>query len=295
MKTVVGMFSDMDEAQRSFEDLMRLGLNPNDISIVTRSTEAVKSDRIRLSPIDAMDTGRISAAGPIASVLAQRKTGLVGTLRNAGVSAALAEHYAAAVGQGETLESVIVDDRSADRVVEVMKRHAARSGVGLEAKPLTQPTATTEHGGMFERAKEAVAEKLGRGPGARERETVALDEYIPVMREEVQIGKREVERGGVRASVRVTERPINEHIRLREEHVDIERRPVNRVPRADEPIFTAREIVMTERGEEAVVSKQVRIVEEIRLHKTVSEREQVITDKVRSTEVDIDQGATDRR
>jgi len=288
---------------------MRQGFSPNDISVVTRSSEQAASDRLRLSAMDAADTGRVAASGPIATALAQRQAGLVATLRNAGVSPALAEHYATAVREGETLESVLVEDQDADRVAEIMKRYAARAGNGGQQLPESQ-----RQPGTVERAKEAVAEKLGRVEnkieekreekreekqeqrtrgGTVERETE--DRYIPVMREELQVGKREIERGAVHVDVRVVERPVNEHITLREEHVYIERRPADRVPRPEEAQFRGGQLDMIERGEEAVVSKQVRVVEEIRLQKRVTEREEVISDKLRSTDVNIDELAGERR
>jgi hypothetical protein len=47
-------------------------------------------------------------------------------------------------------------------------------------------------------------------------------------REQLQVGKREVEHGGVRVRSRVIEKPVEEHLRLREERVVVNRRPVNR-------------------------------------------------------------------
>lgn len=319
MKTVVGMFTDVGEAQRTFEELSRLGFGPRDISVVTRSIEAAGNERFRLSAIDAPDAGRISASGPIAAALGRRQAGLAGTLREAGVSTALAEHYATAVRQGATLESVVVEDRDADRVVEIMKRHAAQFGAGdrvddrqpsergTGAMPAVAAGAVGTAGATgaigaakaavsatVERAKEAVAEKLGRDEPTRTR-SIDEDQYIPVMREELKVGKRGVERGAVHVDVRIIERPVSEHITLREEHIDIERRPADRAPRADEALFRGGQLDITESGEEAIVSKEVRVVEEIRLHKVVTEHDEVISDKLRSTDVNIDELAGERK
>jgi stress response protein YsnF len=54
------------------------------------------------------------------------------------------------------------------------------------------------------------------------------EETIPVVREELEIGKEEVERGGIRLRSRVVERPVEETVNLREENVNIERTPVDR-------------------------------------------------------------------
>ena len=79
-------------------------------------------------------------------------------------------------------------------------------------------------------------------------------------------------------------------MRLRQEHVFVNRQPVNRaVTDADMANFKEGNIEITERGEEAVVSKQARVVEEISIGKNVEEREEVVSDTVRSTEVDVEQ------
>ncbi|OLY92402.1 Stress response protein YsnF [Cnuella takakiae] len=113
---------------------------------------------------------------------------------------------------------------------------------------------------------------------------------IPIIREDLEVGKREVERGGVRVRSRIVERPVEEHVRLREEHVRVERNPVDRPLREGElGAFREGEIELTERAEVPVVNKEARVVEEIRLNKEVTEREETIRDTVRSTDVDIDE------
>lgn len=110
---------------------------------------------------------------------------------------------------------------------------------------------------------------------------------IPVVEEELQVGKREVETGGVRIRSRVVERPVEEQIRLREEHVNVERTPVDRI--ATEADFREGTIEETEHAERAVVAKEARIVEEVSLNKDVSERQETINDTVRHTEVDTEE------
>lgn len=316
MKTVVGMFNDFGEAQRTFDELLGLGFGPNEISVVTNPDVPKPANaRMKLFAVDAPDTGRVAACGPVATVLARDGGGLMTTLRNAGVAPALAEHYVKAIRQGETLESLIVEDKDADRVVATMQRHAARYGA---AEPSTE-TRSESRGvkgvaagaiagtaaaagavkaavtGTVERAKESIEGTSGRGAERKIESKEDGDRYIPVLREELQVGKREVERGGVHVDVRVTERPVSAHILLREEHVDIERRATDRAPRPEEAVFRGGEVDMIEHGEDIIVSKQVHVVEEVLLRKRVTEHDEVINDKVRSTDVEIDQLAGDRK
>ena len=118
---------------------------------------------------------------------------------------------------------------------------------------------------------------------------------IPVVEEQLQVGKREVQRGGVRIFSRVVETPVNETIGLREEHVDVQRRQVNQpISPADATAFKEQTIEMRESAEEAVVEKSARIVEEVTIGKQVNERQEQITDTVRRTEVDVERLGGDK-
>ncbi|KQQ97389.1 hypothetical protein ASF77_05425 [Massilia sp. Leaf139] len=113
---------------------------------------------------------------------------------------------------------------------------------------------------------------------------------IPVVQEQLKVGKREVQRGGVRVYSRIVETPVNESIGLREEHVNVERRPVNEpISGMDATAFKEQSIEMRETAEEAVVEKSARVVEEVMINKEVTQREQQINDTVRHTEVEVEQ------
>lgn len=111
-----------------------------------------------------------------------------------------------------------------------------------------------------------------------------------VIEENLQIGKRVEQTGGVRLRSRIVEKPVEASVRLREEHVVVQRTPVNRpATEADFQAFKEGQIEVTESAERAVVAKEAHVVEEVSLGKEVTEREQVIRDTVRNTEVDIEQ------
>lgn len=110
---------------------------------------------------------------------------------------------------------------------------------------------------------------------------------IPVIEEELHVGKREVTTGGVRLKSRIIERSVEESIRLREEFVTVERTPVDRLAtESDFDTFKEGTIEVIEHAEVPVVSKEARIVEEVSLGKQVEERDEVISDTVRSTQVE---------
>jgi hypothetical protein len=52
-----------------------------------------------------------------------------------------------------------------------------------------------------------------------ERSTTVAEEHIPIVEEQLRVGKREVSRGGARVRSYVREVPVHEQVSLREEHV----------------------------------------------------------------------------
>ena len=116
---------------------------------------------------------------------------------------------------------------------------------------------------------------------------------IPVLEERLRIGKREVNRGSVRVRSYIVEEPVHEEVRLRDEKVDIERRPVNAPVRpavAGSPgdLFQERTIEVSESAEQAVVGKEARVTEEVVVSKTAGEHVESIDDTVRRTRVEVE-------
>ena len=83
------------------------------------------------------------------------------------------------------------------------------------------------------------------------------------------------------------EMPVEERVTLRDEHVNVERRPASGTASTADA-FQEREVVMEEHDEEAVVTKETEIVEEVVVSKDTETREEVVSDTVRKTEVDVD-------
>jgi uncharacterized protein (TIGR02271 family) len=117
-------------------------------------------------------------------------------------------------------------------------------------------------------------------------------EVIPVAEEELHVSKRDVNHGRVRVRSYVVERPVQEQVSLREENVHVERRPVTDATRtgtgSGDALFQERTIEMDETREEAVVSKEARVTEELVVRKDVDQRTETVSDTVRSTKVEIE-------
>lgn len=116
---------------------------------------------------------------------------------------------------------------------------------------------------------------------------------IPVLEEELQVGKRSVDRGGVRVYSRIVEVPAEASVTLHEEHAVVERNAVDRPATAADLAQQDRSILLHETAEEAVIGKTARVVEEIRLTKEGTEHTEQIHDTVRKTQVEVEQLAAE--
>ena len=137
--------------------------------------------------------------------------------------------------------------------------------------------------------RDATAQTDYAAAQTRTRDVESTEEVaIPVVEEELRVGKREVESGGVRVSTHVEEIPVNEQVTLRDEEVHLERRPVDRpASEADMAAVWNGTFEVREHDEQAVVSKEARIVEEVVIEKEVAQRIETVQDTVRRTEVDV--------
>ena len=158
------------------------------------------------------------------------------------------------------------------------------TGANLHGSGSTGMTGTTGTG--------AASQRGGTTSGTG---NVVEEQHIPIVEEVIRVGKREVNRGGARVRSYIREVPVHEEVSLREEHVSIERRPVNETLRSADlqggDLLQERTVEMTETAEEAVVSKEARVREELVVRKTAEEHVEQIDDTVRRTEVDVDEGA----
>ena len=119
------------------------------------------------------------------------------------------------------------------------------------------------------------------------------DESIPIVEERLRVGKRDTSHGRVRVRAYTVEEPVSETVNLREDRVELERRPVDRAVTDADTAFRDRTVEAEEYVEEAVVSKEARVVEEVSLRKTSDTRQETVTDSVRHTEVEIDDERSD--
>ena len=263
--TVIGLFDNRTEAQTAMQELIQNGFARESIDVSNRSAS---------SSATTTTTNQTSTT-------AANTSNSVSNFFNSlfGPDSAESRTYSNVASDTEGIVTVQTDSEEKARVAaEILDRNGA---VDVDERGSQYQQNFAQTGGTTQNQ-------------TTDRTTNQADMKIPVIEENLQVGKRTVEQGGVRVRSRIIEKPVEETVRLREEHVVVNRQPVDRaVTDSDFSTFKEGEMEITERAEQAVVSKQARVVEEVSIGKQVEEREQVVSDTVRRTDVEVDEIDTD--
>ena len=276
--------------------------------------EGIPRDQIRVVP-GAPDAGADrTAAEP-------RQKGFFEALADMFMPAEDRYAYAEGLSRGGFLVSLYTTVDNRDRILDILDDagtidmdareeswraegwqgyEASEQGTGIGATPVASSTLASSLG----KPGDDAVEPLTRAGTASELSveapsTAATDIDTPsegtieVVEEKLRVGKRDAEQGRVRVRSYVVETPVEEEVSLRAETVRVERTPVDRAVGAEEA-FVDRTIEATETAEEAVVSKEARVTEEISLEKAVDTRTETVRDTVRRTEVEVEDERLDR-
>jgi uncharacterized protein (TIGR02271 family) len=278
--TVIALFDDYELAHKATHELIDNGFDRSEIHIASQfKTAGAGSPGYDSTPHehvggisgffrnlfnDAPDSGPSKSNHPTAD-LSDEYLG----------------HYAEAVRRGGSVVTVEVNGNE-DQAVEVLNRNGA-----VDIDQTVQSFRESGYTGYDPLAPPYSAEEA-----ARERETrrqPARTQTVPIVKEELQVGKRLVRRGGVRVFSHVIDEPVEKTINLREEHVKVERRQVDRPVSAGElGALKDQTIEVTESAEEPVINKRARVREEVVINKEAIERVQTVRDSIRRTEVGIE-------
>ena len=258
--------------------------------------------------------GPVVGAGALAATLGGAGLGAVGGaaiggLSRLGIPDTEAGYYAEGIRRGGTLVTVRAEDNMADKAVSIIDSH---NPVNIDER--ADYYKSTGYAGYDEKAPAYTPDQI-----MAERETYANNYAtasmpsmaattatattpmsstvnagetmtVPIVEEQLQVGKRQVQGGGARVHTHVVETPVEEQVTLRQENVTVERNTVNRAATDADMANAFKEgtIELTEKSEEAVVSKQARVVGEVVIGKEATERTETITDTVRRTDVDVE-------
>jgi uncharacterized protein (TIGR02271 family) len=266
-QSIVGLFNSFTEANAARQTLVKEGFSPQDILVNAYEGDlpAESTDR---TPV----TDQTQGGGGFMAGVENFFSNLFG-----GSDADNAGHYAEAVRRGGAVVTVNVQDES--KVDTVRSAMANIGAVNIEER--VAAWRDTGYTGYQKNSRPYTPEQV-----AEERARV-----IPVIQEDIQVGKRKVDLGAVRVVSRMVETPVSEQVTLREEHASIERRPVDR-PATEADLQADQSIEVRETAEKAVVGKSARVVEEVVVGKETTSQTEQINDTVRSTVVDVDKTGT---
>lgn len=259
-KTIVGLYDDRSTARTVVRELESIGFGRDHLRFASNES----GDR---TPYD-VDVKE--GASPDA-------------LTGYGIAEDEARFYSEGVRRGGSLVIARVHDGDVDRAVDIMARH---NPVRYEDRHEDYLANYDETSGAY------TAEQT------TENRTQYADQQTERLREieeHLKIGKREVVRGGVRVHKYVDTDVEEETLRLREEHVDVDRTAANRTltPDQADAAFEEKTVEVVERAEEAVVEKEAMVTGEVAIGKDVNVRKETVGGEVRSTRVEVEQIASE--
>ena len=262
-QTVVGLFDQSTDAQKAVQQLLSKGFTQDNVDLSTTGT--TNTNTTAGTSTGTTDFGLHTNEN--------EGGGVKGFFKNLfGNDEDNAERYSTVASRSNSIVTVYAQSADeAERAADILDDNGA---VNVDEK-------AGEYG---------YTGKAAAGAGANIKGTTDdANQSIKIIEENLAVGKRTVETGGVRLKSRIVEHPVEEQIRLREERVNVSRNAVNRpATEADFAAFKEGEIEMTEHAEVPVVAKEARVVEEVSLGKETNERSETIRDTVRKTEVDVE-------
>lgn len=277
--TVVGIFDNASQAQQAVEQLVSNGFSRSQVDLSagltgqTTDSSAVIPDR-HANTSGTRTEELVDDTKDVGSGIGHFFSNLFG-----GDDTEDTRKYAQVASQGSVVTVHAQTEEEAERAADLLDEAGAVDvNERAAAYGYTEPTTTP---------------RMDTTPPAA---TTDGGQTIQVIEENLEVGKRTVETGGVRLRSRIVARPVEESVRLRQERVTVQRTPVNRpATGADLDAFQDGQIELTEHAEVAVVSKTANVVEEVSVGTVATEREEVIRDTVRKTEVDVENlGTTDQ-
>jgi uncharacterized protein (TIGR02271 family) len=271
--TVVGLFNNRNAAQAAKQELIQKGFTAENIDVSHRAATGADTNTSQ-SATTKSTTTRIEVTDSVGNFFKSLFGGDETTARN----------YTNAAGDADAILTVHTDSIERARQAAGILDHNGAIDIDAASPQHNQQNLTpTAHTTTQNTAYSA--ETNTRNAAQSQGETA-----IPIIEEQLQVGKQTLETGGARIRSRIVEKPVEASVRLREEHIVVERHPVNRAPtNADLANFTEGSIDIIERAEVPIVKKEARVVEEVAVGKNVTEHQETVRETVRRTEVDVEE------
>jgi stress response protein YsnF len=176
--------------------------------------------------------------------------------------------------------------------VRVPESEAARATSILNAHRAIDLTKRAEQSGLLTTSTPATAPSKPATVRPATATTTAGattgEEVLSLAEEQINVGKRMVQEGTTRIRRFVTETPVEAQVTLHEEHARVLRRASTDPNFLRNIDWTDKTIEITESAEEPVVTKSVRITEEVVIQREGSDHVKTLHDKVRKQQVEVE-------
>ncbi|MCJ2086342.1 YsnF/AvaK domain-containing protein [Methylobacterium sp. E-005] len=235
-----------------------------------------------------------SEAGTTTNAATTQEGGMWGSLKEFFMPEEDRHLHAEGLNRGGTMLTATVEDGYAERTYDILEEHGSVDMDEREASWRKEGWTGQAAGAPVAAVAPASTTATTGLRAAGSTETVAAQgtaqgtDYIPVVEERLNVGKRMVDSGRVRVRSYAVEKDVSENVTLHDETVHVDRRVVDRaVTPGDMALFEDKVIEATEMREQAVVSKEARVVGEVGIRKDATQRVETVSDKVRHTEVEV--------
>ena len=253
---IVTLYDTAEHAEAARRSLESAGFTPGDISMINSKTLGLAAEKLG-------------------------EPGLWHRLFGRDIQQYEATVYGRTVEAGGVVLTVRVPEADAARATSILNAHRAidltkraeQSGLLTTSTPATAPskpatvrpaTATTTAG------------------------ATTGEEVLSLAEEQINVGKRMVQEGTTRIRRFVTETPVEAQVTLHEEHARVLRRASTDPNFLRNIDWTDKTIEVTESAEEPVVTKSVRITEEVVIEREGSDHVKTVHDKVRKQQVEVE-------
>jgi len=315
--TVVGVFSDHQQAERAIDELRRAGFRDDQIGIarrrpegeVTETTTGTESEETHAGTgaiagvVAGAGLGALAGLGILSGVIpvigpaiaggtlgiilsnaagGAAVAGVIGALIGAGIPEEEAQYYNREFEAGRTIVTVKGDDR-VDEATTILRRHGAYDMHTASSGTDTTTAARTTAG-----ATGATTSGAAMTSGTAATGHVEGAQRIQVKEEELHAHKQPVETGEVRVRKEVHTEHKTVDVPVRKEEIVVERHAATGREAATSDIQPGEEIRVPVMEEQVSVEKTPVVKEEVTVGKRVVHDTERVAGEVRKEEVHID-------
>jgi stress response protein YsnF len=253
---IVTLYDTAEHAEAAKRSLEQAGFAPSEISMISSKTLGLAGDKLG-------------------------EPGLWHKLFGRDIQQFEATVYGRTVEAGGVVLTVRVPETDAARATSILNAHRS---IDLTKRAeqeglITAPAATTTA---------PKPQPVRQAPVTAAAGAITGEQVLALAEEQINVGKRQIQEGTTRIRRFVTETPVEAQVTLHEEHTRVLRRAStdpNYIRNID---WTDKTIEVTETAEEPVVTKSVRITEEVVIQREGSDHVKTVHDKVRRQQVEVE-------